>query len=190
MRLTVNHPCPVLTQMCVNPRNPNIPGLPAPRLRRVQSALRGELDQPGLVRVQFQPEPREPLAKLGQERPRILLLLDADDDLVRETHNDHITASRLPPPPISPPIQDIVQVNVRQQRGQRCPLRRTLVAHRPGPLLHDPRGQPLTDQSQDPFVRDPVPEKPPPPLVIKSGEEITNARIQHPIHPSARDSDR
>ena len=50
------------------------------RLRFAQTPLASlpgrmppELDQPGLVRVQLQPELREPLAKLRQELPRILL---------------------------------------------------------------------------------------------------------------------
>src|SRR5690242_6252106 len=41
-----------------------------------------ELDQPGLIRVQLQPEPRQPLAKLNQEPPRILLMLEPDDEIV------------------------------------------------------------------------------------------------------------
>src|SRR5712692_28218 len=39
----------------------------------------------------------------------------------------------------------------------------------PDPLLHDPRGQPLTDQPQDPLIRDPVPEEPRQPAAINAG---------------------
>ena len=35
------------------------------------------------------------------------------------------------------------------------------------PIFDDPRGQPLTDQPQDPFIRDPVPEEPHQPVPIK-----------------------
>jgi hypothetical protein len=42
-----------------------------------------ELDQPRLVRVQSQPESREPLAKLDQEPPRVLLVVEPDDEVVR-----------------------------------------------------------------------------------------------------------
>jgi len=40
-----------------------------------------ELDQPGLARVQFQPELREPLAELGEEPLSVLTLLEPDDEV-------------------------------------------------------------------------------------------------------------
>jgi hypothetical protein len=42
-----------------------------------------ELDQPGFVRVQLQPELRESLSKVGQEPLRILLMLEAGGEIVR-----------------------------------------------------------------------------------------------------------
>jgi len=33
--------------------------------------------------VQFQPEPREPLAKLDEEPPRIIFVLETDNEVVR-----------------------------------------------------------------------------------------------------------
>src|SRR5213080_205438 len=39
-----------------------------------------ELDQPRLVRMQFQPELRQPLDQLGQEPPRILFVLKPDGE--------------------------------------------------------------------------------------------------------------
>jgi hypothetical protein len=80
------------------------------------ASVPAELDQPGLVRVQFQPELREPLAKLGQELPRILLLFEADDEIVRPPHDDHITVCVAVPPPVSPQVEDVMQVHVREQR--------------------------------------------------------------------------
>jgi hypothetical protein len=67
-----------------------------------------ELDQPGLVRVQFQPEPREPFAQLGQELVRILLGLETDDEVVRPPHDDHVTAPGPAPPPLDPQVEDVV----------------------------------------------------------------------------------
>jgi hypothetical protein len=58
-------------RLTLTPRRP-VPGSEPP-----------ELDQPGLVRVQLQPELREPLAKLGPEPPRILFMLEPDDEIVR-----------------------------------------------------------------------------------------------------------
>ena len=43
-----------------------------------------ELDQPGLIRVQLQPELRKPLTKIGQEPPRITFMLEPNDKVVGE----------------------------------------------------------------------------------------------------------
>ena len=54
-------------------------------LAPLPSSLGGEppeLDQPRLVRVQLQPEPRKPFTKLDPEPPRIPLVLEPDDDVV------------------------------------------------------------------------------------------------------------
>ena len=53
---------------------------------------------------------------------------------------------------------------------------------RPGPVLDDPCGQPLADQPQDPFIRDPVLEEPSQPVPIKLAEEVADVRVQHPVH--------
>jgi hypothetical protein len=71
-----------------------------------------ELDQPGLIRVQLQPELREPAAKLVPEPLSVFPVLEPDGEIVGEAHNDHITA-RVPfPPPVGPQVQDVVQVYV------------------------------------------------------------------------------
>src|SRR5208283_4039609 len=79
-------------------------------------------------------------------------------------------------------VEDIVQVNVRQQRGNRCPLRRTLRSLRPCPVLDDSRGQPFIDQPQHSLVRYPVPEELPQPVPIKLAEEVADIRVEHPVH--------
>jgi hypothetical protein len=49
-----------------------------------------ELDEPGFLGMRFQSELREPLPKLVKEPLRILLILKPRDEVVRETHDDHI----------------------------------------------------------------------------------------------------
>jgi hypothetical protein len=44
--------------------------------------VRPELDQPGLVRVQFQAELREPAAQLRQEPFSVVLVLEPDDEVI------------------------------------------------------------------------------------------------------------
>ena len=80
-----------------------------------------KLDQPRLVRMQVQPEPRQPLTKLDQEPPRILFILEPDDEVVSEPHDDHITVRVPASPPVDPLVEDIVQVHVREQRRSHAP---------------------------------------------------------------------
>src|SRR5438552_17864991 len=119
---------------------PPVPGLPADmreaeeinRLRLAEPArlppggVPPELDQARLARVQSQGELREPLAKVRQEPLRVTLMLKARDEVIRETHDDHVTARVAAPPPAGPQVEDIVEVDVRQTRRRRCPLRSTL----------------------------------------------------------------
>jgi hypothetical protein len=48
--------------------------------------------------MQRQPEPREAVAQFGEEPFGVPATLESDDEIVRETHDDHV-AARLPPPP-------------------------------------------------------------------------------------------
>src|SRR5215510_5017007 len=82
-----------------------------------------ELDQPRLVRVQFQPEPRQPFTKLDQEPLRILLILEPNDEVVSPAHHDHIAVRVASSPPVDPQVKNVVQVYVSEQRRYRCPLR-------------------------------------------------------------------
>ena len=73
--------------------------LPEAPYRSSSGGVPAELDQPGLVGVQFQPELREPLTKIGQEPPRIVLILEAHDEESRrgESH----------PPPLAEPCVNL-----------------------------------------------------------------------------------
>jgi len=73
-----------------------------PTLRPTPGRVAAELDQPCLVRVQRQPELREPVAQLGQELPRLLFIFEPDHDVVGESHDDHVTVSTRLSPVISP----------------------------------------------------------------------------------------
>ncbi len=83
-----------------------------------------ELDQPRLLGRQLQAEPREPVAKIGQEPLRIALVLEPDDVVVGVADDDHLTARVPAPPLVGPQVKDVVQVDVGQQRRCRCSLRR------------------------------------------------------------------
>jgi hypothetical protein len=106
----------MLAQMCVKPTKIERLGLTQPPRPPTRGREATELDQARLVRVQLQGELREPLTKLGEEPLRILLILETDDEVVREPHDDHITARTAASPPVDPQIEDVVEVDVREQR--------------------------------------------------------------------------
>ena len=128
--------------------------------RSLPGSVLPELDQAGLVRMQLQVELPEPFAKIGEEPLRIGLILETGDKVVREAHEDHVSTRVAASPLRDPQVQDVVQVHVGEQRRGRCPLWCALVTGRPGPVFDDPCAHPLADKPQDPFVRDPVLDKP------------------------------
>ena len=84
-----------------------------------------ELDQPRLLRMQLQPELREPVAQIGQEPLGVLTMLKARHIVVGEPHENHVPARVPPPPLVGPQVEHVVQEHVREQRRNRSPLRRS-----------------------------------------------------------------
>jgi hypothetical protein len=67
-----------------------------------------ELDQPGLLRMERQLKLLKPRAHHAQEAPRVVLVLEADHDIIGVTHDDHIAGGLSPPPALGPQIEDVV----------------------------------------------------------------------------------
>ena len=107
-------------------------GLTQTPCRPVPGGVRPELDQPGFVRVQRQPELRQPLAKIGQQSLRVGLVLETHDEVVREADDDHITVRLVTSPPCHPQVQDVVQVNVGDRRAARSHAGAPAAAQRRG----------------------------------------------------------
>ena len=74
-----------------------------------------EADQPGLCRVQRQFERAQPFLEIIEERLRLMLVLEADNGVVRIADDDHV-AGRLAAPAMGPQIEHVMQVDVRQDR--------------------------------------------------------------------------
>jgi hypothetical protein len=83
-----------------------------PPLDRIAS----ELQQPGLVPMQFERELLEPRSHRVPEAARFGLKLEAHDQIVGITHHDHVALGFAPPPLLRPQVEDVVQVDVGQQR--------------------------------------------------------------------------
>src|SRR3989442_11081404 len=114
-----------LPELCPDPpahrppqhRVPPLPGLPAtvreaeevegPGLRSAPVAplpirLAAEREKARLLRVQSEAEPREPLVQLSEEPFRLVAMLEAHHEVVREAHRHNLAARFLPPPAVDP----------------------------------------------------------------------------------------
>ena len=122
----------------MKPRKSKVSGFPSPRPLSILGGEPPELDEPRLLGMQFQPELRESLAQLGEEPLGVTLVLEANDEVVSEPHDDHVTVRVPLPPLLDPQVEDVVQVDVGEQRRNRRSLRCSLLARRPLPVLDAP----------------------------------------------------
>ena len=84
--------------------------------RTVSGGVPPELDEPRLVGVQVQAELREPLSKIGEEPLRIAFVLESGHKVIGEPHDDDITVGIPLPPLPDPPVEDVVELDVGEQR--------------------------------------------------------------------------
>jgi len=96
-------------------------------------------------------------------------------------HNDFSGGSMLPPV-LYTKIENVMQVNVREQRRNHRALRSPYYSLRPFSILRDPSPQPLLDQAEYPSISDAVLEELDHPFVRNRSEKVTNVSIQHPAH--------
>ena len=82
----------------------------------IPSGMPSELDEPRLVGMQFQPELRKPLTKVGEELPCVTLMLESGDKVVGVPHDDHVTVCMPASPLPGPPVEDVMEVDVGEQR--------------------------------------------------------------------------
>src|SRR5260370_30161476 len=88
--------------------------------------------------------------------------------------HDHVPLRPLPPPLVYPQIEDVMQIDVRQQRRCYGPLWRPHLGLRPFPFFRHPRFQPFLDQPEDAPVRDPMLDELFQPFVRYVIEKTTN----------------
>src|SRR5208337_1210397 len=81
----------------------------------VVSGITPELDQPGLVGVQLEPELRKALTKVMEELLGVTLMLEPADKVVSKAHDDHVTACVLESPLLGPPVKDVMEIDVGEK---------------------------------------------------------------------------
>ena len=129
-------------QICVNPRKSNVSGLGWPRSYRSWAAKRPN----SISRVFSGATPgrtSQTAPQVRQELFSVAMVLEPDDEVIREAHDDHVP-SRVPSSSTAgPQVQHVVQVHVRQQRRQRSALLVTPPRLRTIPVLDHPCVQPF-----------------------------------------------
>src|SRR5207249_2072156 len=131
------------------------PTTPGSVLRRIAA----ELDQAGLVGMQFQSELRETFSKIVEELLGFISMLKAQDEVVSKTDDDHVAARRLSPS-LDPEVEHVVKVDVSQQRADTSALNRTHLALRSLPILQHAGVEPFLDQPHHAPVRDTLLDEP------------------------------
>jgi hypothetical protein len=83
-------------------------------LHPVRIRVPAELDEPRLVRVQFQSEVPQSPAQFVQEHPSVFFSFEAHGEVIGIAHDDYVAARSLLSPFVEPEVEDVVQVDVRQ----------------------------------------------------------------------------
>ena len=89
---------------------------PLATLLPVAGRIAPELDQSGLLRMEFQAELRQPFLELFKEPHGIRSVLEAQHKIVGIANDDDIALRHFPAPDISPQVEDVVQIHVGEQR--------------------------------------------------------------------------
>ena len=153
----------------------------------VRRRMAAELDEPGLVRMQRQRKRPQPFAHRVPEAPGVALVLKAGDDVVGVPHDDHVALRLAPSPALGPAVEDIVQVDVGEQRRDHRALPRSPVARLQRSVFENTRLQPFLEQADDALVADAVLDEPDEPVLAHRLEEPRNVGVEYPVHPSGRD---
>ena len=83
------------------------------------------------------------------EASGIGFLLEADDDVIRVAHDDHVARGLAPSPACGPEIEHVVQVDVGKQRRGHRPLPCPFITDGDDLFFQDTRLQPLANQADD-----------------------------------------
>ena len=115
-------------------------------------------------------------------------VLKSQNTVVSITDHDNFSGGPMLPPVLYPKIENIEQVNVREQRRNHLALRSPHFRLRPFPILGYCSPQPRLDQPENPSISDAVLEKLDHPSVRNRIKKVTNVGVQHPAHFLSHDS--
>jgi hypothetical protein len=144
-------------------------------LATVRRGKAAELDQARLVRMQAQREAFQPRSQIRQKPLGIGPMLEAGDEVVGIAHHDDVAPGMAVSPLPRPQVEDVMQVDVGEQRRDHRTLRRPNRCRRHRPVFHHPDLQPFADQPDHAPVSDPMLDKTDQPIMA---DRISASRIQ------------
>src|SRR6516225_8912842 len=120
-RTTVNIPLLLFfPQICVKPRKLNVSGFPSPRRFRFVSANGPNSRRRVFSGCSSSANFRNRSVSSAQNRSASDFTWESQHDVIREPHHDHVALGSLPTPGVDPQLEDIVEIDIRQERRSCC----------------------------------------------------------------------
>src|SRR5277367_151990 len=141
-----------------------------------------ELDQTGLVRMERQRKRRQSFTHRIQEAAGVGLRPEAEDRVVGVAYDDHVALGFAPSPALGPQIEDVVQVDVGEQRRDGRSLPRSPLRNLDPSVFENARPKPFLDQAENALVADAMFEGPGEPFFAHRVEELRNVGVDNVIH--------
>jgi len=141
-----------------------------------------ELDETGLVWMQFQGETGQTLAQRSEEGLRFGLALESHDEVVGIPHDDHIALGLALAPLLDPEVKDVVEVDIGQEGADAPALNRARLAEDALAVFQHACVQPFADETQDPPVRNAVFEECKQPSSVEGIEKSADVCVEPPVH--------
>src|SRR4051812_44718997 len=97
-------------------------------------------------------------------------------------HDDHVAGGLVASPAFGPQIQNVVQIDIGQERRNHRTLPRPSVTDRYGSVFKYARLQPFPDQADDALVTDTMLNEPDEPILADRIEEVSDIGVQNIVH--------
>jgi hypothetical protein len=151
--------------------------------------IAAKLDDSRFVGMQLKPEPRESLAQFRQKLLYFLPMLKSRYEVVSEADEDYLPALLLPSPSLDPKVENVVEIEVRQERADTTALNRSYLTLDSLALFQHACLEPFLDQAHAAPVGYAVLDKLHQPSLIES-VKLPDVGIEHPVHSSRSDANR
>ena len=142
--------------------------------------IAAKLDDSRLVGMQLQSELREALAQFRQKPLCFMTMLEARNEVISKTDEDHLSVRLLLSPSLDPEVEYIVQIDIRQQWADAPTLHGSYLTLDSLALLQHASVQPFLDQTHDAPVGYAMLDEPHQPSVIESVVKPPDVGIEHP----------